>query len=327
MDSIRSVIVTGGAGFIGSHFVDSLMKAGLEVLVIDDFSSGRRENLRLWEGNANFSLLKLNLREASTFDGVRVGADLIIHMAANPEVRAAEADPQGYVNQQLAVTRNALELSRLRNIPVFVLASSSTVYGDAKILPTPENYAPLNPISVYGRMKLLCEQQLSQASAETGLRGLILRFANMVGPRGRHGVIYDLLRKLQINPRSLEVLGDGRQRKSYLHVQDCVEASVLGLRSHLASTQRMRILNIGNGDWLEVRRVAEIVTVVAGLRDVKFIYKPGAEDGRGWKGDVREMLLDIGQLTQLGWKPRYSSEEAVQLAAKALISDIRAASA
>lgn len=291
--------------------------------MMDDLSSGRMENLGAWEGNPHFSFYRLNLEESSTLERVRVGADLFIHLASNPEVRAAEGDPEGYIKLHSRMTWNALELCRRGDIPNFVLASSSTVYGDAEVFPTPEVYMPLNPISVYGNMKLASEQLLREACRKGGLRGLVLRFANIVGPRSHHGVIYDLARKLQVNPHRLEILGDGTQRKSYLHVSDCVDASLLGVRSHLTSAQRMHILNIGSSDWLLVSKIAEIVSESMGLKQVQFVYRPASSDGRGWRGDVKEMRLDISRLSRLGWKPKYSSEEAVRLAAEALVADLK----
>ncbi len=326
-DSIRKVIITGGAGFIGSHFVDFLMRNDVSVAVIDDLSSGRVGNLTEWEENPQFNFLKANLEDPTTLPDLTGKADVFLHMAANPEVREAEKDPERYLKQHLEMTRNALKLCRQHGIPNFVLVSSSTVYGDADVFPTPEVYAPLNPVSAYGKMKLQCEELLSEACSQSDLRGLILRFANIVGPRSNHGVIYDLIRKLQADLKHLEILGDGTQRKSYLHVTDCVEASLLGVKSHIASAQKNNILNIGNTDWILVSKIAEIVTEAMGLKGVEFIYKSASDDGRGWKGDVKEMRLDITRLNSLGWKPRYSSEEAIRLAAEATVSNLKSPSA
>ena len=326
-DSLQRVIVTGGAGFIGSHFVDFLMRDGVSVEVLDDLSSGRTENLREWEGNTAFNFLRMDLEDGTTLQEFPGEVNLLLHMAANPEVRAAEKDPERYVRQHLEMTRNALDICRQRDIPSLVLASSSTVYGDAEVFPTPEVYKPLKPVSVYGRMKLECEQLLSQTCRESGLRGLILRFANIVGPRSNHGIIYDLIRKLQADPKHLEILGDGTQRKSYLHVTDCVEASIQGITAHLTSSRKTNILNVGNTDWISVSKIAEIVTEAMGLKGVELVYKPASTDGRGWKGDVKEMRLDITRLNRLGWKPRYSSEQAVRLAAEATVSALKTHSA
>jgi UDP-glucose 4-epimerase len=327
LDSVNRVVVAGGAGFIGSHFVDFLMHNGVSVEVIDDLSSGRPENFNEWSENSQFNFLKANLEDSTSLQGLGKEADLFLHMAANPEIRAAEKDPEKYVKQHLEMTRNALDLCRERDIPNLVLASSSTVYGDATIFPTPEDYAPLNPVSAYGKMKLQCEELLNEACTQSGLRGLILRFANIIGPRSNHGVIYDLVRKLMLDPKHLEILGDGTQRKSYLYVVDCVEASLQGVKNHLASAQKIDILNIGNTDWILVSRIAEIVTEAMGFKGVGFTYKSASTDGRGWKGDVKAMRLDITRLNRLGWKPHYSSEEAVRLAAEATVSELKSLSA
>ena len=153
-----------------------------------------------------------------------------------------------------------------------------------------------------------------------GFKAVILRLANIIGPRSRHGVIYDFINKLLRNPRVLEILGDGTQTKSYLHVDDCVEAMVLASEQ---SEPRVEVFNIGSEDWINVKRIAEIVVEELGLQGVKFEFTGGADGGRGWPGDVKEMLLDISKIKKLGWKPRYNSEEAVRLTARALIREIR----
>ena len=184
---------------------------------------------------------------------------------------------------------------------VFVFASSSTVYGDAEVFPTPEDY-PYRPISVYGACKASCELLLYTYTRLYGLRGLVLRYANIVGPRLRHGVIYDFLRKLMQDSTVLEILGDGTQRKSYLYVTDAVEATLLVTEQEKS---RFEVYNVGNRDWVTVREIADIVCEVLGVRP-RYVFRPATADGRGWPGDVKLMLLDIGKLKSTGWNPKLS---------------------
>ncbi len=323
---MKRAIVAGGAGFIGSHFVDKLMEQGSSIIVVDDLSSGRRGNLRRWSRSRRLTFLERDLRQQVLWTDIPGSADLLLYLAANPEVRAAEENPRKYAQDHLKITRNILELAKQKDVSTLAFASSSTVYGDAEKVPTPETYGPLNPISAYGQMKLDCERVLSEEAVSSGLRVLILRYANIIGPRSRHGVIYDLAKKLVSNAKELEVLGDGTQCKSYLHVADCVEASLTGMRSMLSTHENPRVLNVGNVDWIKVSRIAEIVAEAMGLPRVRLKYKPASSDGRGWKGDVKQMLLDISRLEELGWKPKYSSEEAVRLTANSVAAGLEVSS-
>jgi UDP-glucose 4-epimerase len=196
-------------------------------------------------------------------------------------------------------------------VEVFVFTSSSTVYGDADI-PTKED-AVLKPISVYGASKLACEALVSAYAHSYGFRALIYRLANVVGPRSKHGVIVDFVRKLRENPRELEILGDGTQRKSYLYVTDCIEALLLGLDRARGVVE---VFNVGSRDQVDVLSIARVVVEEMGLEDVDFRITGGVDGGRGWVGDVKDMLLDVSKLKELGWRPRFNSVEAVRLTVK-----------
>ena len=180
----------------------------------------------------------------------------------------------------VVVTHNVLELARLKDIGTVIFTSSSTVYGDAKYFPTKEEHA-LEPISVYGATKVFGEAILSAYAHTFGLKGLSLRLANIVGSRCRHGVIYDFILKLSKNPRELEILGDGTQRKSYLHVSDCIRAILIATEAHMRSSQVYDVFNIGNSDWITVKEIADIVSEVMGLRNVVYKFTGGVEEGRG----------------------------------------------
>jgi UDP-glucose 4-epimerase len=216
-------------------------------------------------------------------------------------------------------TFNVLEAMRKSEAAkLIVFFSSSTVYGEPKEIPTSEDYAPLLPISVYGASKLGCEALISAYCHTFGVRGLTFRLANIVGGRSAHGVIVDFIRKLQKNPGELEILGDGNQSKSYLYVDDLVNAVFLVLKDFLGRRETVEVYNVGSLDRVDVRRIAELVCGEMRLRDVRFRFTGGVDGGRGWKGDVKMMLLSVDKLLNLGWRPRSNSEEAVRLSCRQL---------
>jgi len=316
-------IITGGAGFIGSHLVDRLMNEGYHVRVVDNLSAGDIENIKRWISNENFEFIKADLRNTAILIDVFKDADIVFHLAANPEVRLGTRDPYEIYENNVAITVNVLEAMRANSVPYLVFTSSSTVYGEAHIKPTPEDYSPLEPISVYGASKLACEAMIMGYAHTFGIRALILRLANIVGPRAKHGVIYDFIRKLKQNPNKLEILGDGTQRKSYLYVDDCIDAIIKLYDIFASSDKKIDIYNIGSPDWITVKEIADIVVEEMGLRNVRYTFTGGVEGGRGWKGDVKYMLLDINKAIKAGWKPKYTSREAVRLAARGLIKEVR----
>jgi len=312
--------VTGGAGFIGSYLVDRLMKEGYGVTVLDNLSSGSLDNLKEWLRNPRFKFVKEDLKDAHAIK-TRLGqVELVFHLAANPEVKVGETGPRIHFNENLVATFNLLEaIRRNRTVKAVVFASTSTVYGEASKIPTPENYGPLIPISTYGASKLGCEALICSHAFAFGLRALILRFANVVGPRSNHGIIMDFINNLKSNPRKLKILGDGSQRKSYVYIQDCVEAIMLATDSFLKSRDRVQVFNVGSADWITVKRIADVVVKELGLENVKISFTGGVDGGRGWLGDVKMMRLSIDRLLNAGWRPRYNSEEAVRLTTKDIV--------
>jgi len=313
-------LVTGGAGFIGSYLVDRLMKEGYGVTVLDNLSSGSLDNLKEWLRNPRFKFVKEDLKDAHAIK-TRLGqVELVFHLAANPEVKVGETGPRIHFNENLVATFNLLEaIRRNRTVKAVVFASTSTVYGEASKIPTPENYGPLIPISTYGASKLGCEALICSHAFAFGLRALILRFANVVGPRSNHGIIMDFINNLKSNPRKLKILGDGSQRKSYVYIQDCVEAIMLATDSFLKSRDRVQVFNVGSADWITVKRIADVVVKELGLENVKISFTGGVDGGRGWLGDVKMMRLSIDRLLNAGWRPRYNSEEAVRLTTKDIV--------
>ena len=312
------VLVTGGAGFIGSHLVDELLKRGFNVRVIDNLSSGSLENIKHNIGNRSFEFIRGDLKNPEDSLKAVKNIEVVFHLAANPEVRVSTTAPEIHFRENVVATFNLLEACRkVGTVEKFAFASSSTVYGDAKVFPTPENHE-LRPISVYGASKAACESLICSYAYLYGFKAASLRYANIVGPRLRHGVIYDFLMKLKKNPNVLEVLGDGTQKKSYLYISDTIEATLL-VTDKL--TEKFETYNIGNEDWITVAEIAEIVSKVAGLKP-KIVFTGGTPDGRGWPGDVKYMLLSIEKIKKLGWKPKHTSREAIELTAKALAKEV-----
>jgi len=316
----RLVLVTGGAGFIGSHVVDALMISGARVRVIDNLSGGTLDNIKRWIGEDSFEFIKGDLLNDRDLRGVINGCEVIFHLAANPEVKLGFSSPHIHFEQNVVATYRLLE--RLRNsetLDLLIFTSSSTVYGDAEEIPTSEDYGPLKPISVYGAAKLASEALISSFAHNFGFRAVICRLANIVGPRSRHGVIYDFIMKLQKNPRELEILGDGTQKKSYLYVDDFISALPIIMKN---ISSKVEVFNVGSEDWVDVKRIAEIIVEEMNLGDVVFRFTGGVNGGRGWKGDVKYMLLSVEKLKRLGWKPRFNSAEAVRKTARELIREL-----
>ena len=319
----RKALVTGGAGFIGSHVVDRLMNKGWNLVVLDNLSSGSLKNIRKWLQNEQFKFVRGDLKNATDAQKAVMDVELVFHLAANPEVRVGETDPSVHFENNLVATFNLLEAMRKsKTAKTLILASTSTIYGEASVIPTPEEYGPLVPISLYGASKLSCEALACSYAHTFGVHTLILRLANVVGSRSAHGVVVDFMKKLQTNPEKLTILGDGTQTKSYLHIDDCINAILHLTTQFLESEKRVDIYNVGAFDQIGVRRIAEIVTKEMKLPNVKFIFTGGVDGGRGWLGDVKLMHLSIKKLRDAGWKPKYNSEKAIQLATRTLLKDI-----
>jgi len=312
-------MITGGAGFIGSHLLDLLISRGANVCVFDNLSNRSSENIKHWTENNAFKFMCCDLVSENNIVKAVEDCDVVFHLAANPEVRVGSTSPEIHYQQNVVATFNLLEaIRKAGNVKDFVFTSSSTVYGEPSKIPTPEDYAPLEPISTYSATKLACEALITAYAYTYGFKGVILRLANIVGPRSKHGVIYDFIQRLNKNPKELEILGDGTQTKSYLYITDCIEAMLLGLEK---AQKRVEVFNLGSEDQINVKTIAQIVAEEMGLKNVKFKLTGGVDGGRGWKGDVKNMLLDVSRLKSLGWKPRLNSEEAVRQAAHDLVKE------
>ncbi|WP_457590581.1 NAD-dependent epimerase/dehydratase family protein [Geoglobus sp.] len=302
------ILVTGGAGFIGSHLVDRLIERGHEVRIIDNLSSGNRDFV-----NREAEFLVGDLRRFEDALNAVKGVDEVWHIAANPDVRLSAQKPDEIYENNVLATYNLLEAVRRENVERIIFTSTSTVYGEAEVIPTPEDY-PTMPISIYGASKVAGEAMIASYCHTYDMQSWIFRFANVIGRRSRHGVIYDFMMKLSKNPYELEILGNGEQNKSYIYIDDCISAMFHAVEK---SDDVVNVFNIGSEDQVKVRRIAEIVSEEMGLTPT-FRFTGGE---RGWKGDVPVMLLSIEKLKSTGWRPEYSSEEAVRKTVRDLLDE------
>jgi UDP-glucose 4-epimerase len=373
---VLRALITGGAGFIGSSLAGALLhsKKNYHVTVLDNLSRGNLKNISRWLGSPRFEFVQADLldystsshndQKASPLQKIVDNSDIIFHLAANPDVAIGTVNTQIDFQQNVRATYNLLEAIR-KSQPVpdsenvtgeetqkkkrVIFASSSTVYGKANKRPTPENYSPLYPISLYGSTKLACEAIISGYCHMFDIYGIVARLANIIGPTNTHGVIYDFITKLSVHPDFLDILGNGQQDKSYLYIDDCVNAlmmlsdlmqrnseSIIETQQNDNKRQEIPVVkssageigsqndkksdltqydvfNIGSDDTISVLQIAKIVIDQLSLKNenVKTEFKNSFKDGRGWKGDIPEFWLDCSKLNGVGWRPKYSSRDAV----------------
>jgi UDP-glucose 4-epimerase len=298
-------MVTGGAGFIGSHVVDHLVGSGAEVVVYDNLSTGSRANLAHHVANPKLRLVQADVLDLDRLRDAMKGVDTVFHFQANADVRGGPTRTRVDLEENTIATWNVLEAMRLTGPKTLVFASSATVYGEPDVFPTPESIE-LVQTSLYGASKAAGEGMAQAYSEYFGIRSLCFRFVSWIGPRYSHGVVFDFMRKLRDDPRELEVLGDGKQRKSYLDVRDGVSGIFLALER---AQSPKNVFNLGHDDFLNVLDVARIITEELGLGDVKLRMTGGV---RGWLGDSPLVHLDTARIKALGWSPRIPIPDSIR---------------
>lgn len=299
------VLITGVAGFIGSHLAEKINSKGLKVVGLDNFSTGHVENISDLQKSKHFTLVKGNILSSRDVFKALKDVDLIFHQAAQSSVPKSTEDPVRDFEINVRGTLNVLECARRADVKAMIFASSSTVYGETNVLPTPEDH-PLFPISNYGAAKAAGEVYCSSYQALYGLRTANLRYYNIFGPRSRKGVMFDLLQKLRKNNKKLEVLGTGAQAKDYLYIDDAVRATIL-----VASKGKLRgeAYNVGSGRSYSVKEIVEKLLKNLGLvGKTKLLYT-----GVSWEGDVQKTRADISKLGKLGFKPKIGIDQGLSI--------------
>jgi UDP-glucose 4-epimerase len=317
---MRKVFLCGGAGFIGSHLTTRLLYTeGVdEVVVFDNFTSGTRAHLQAVRNHPALRVVEGDAKDLKTLTAAMAGIDTVFHLAANPDIAKAVTQPDIDFWEGTYLAQNLLEAMRINGTNRLLYMSGSGVYGENAEVAFAENFGPNRPISTYGASKLACEALICAYCHMFGLTARAFRFANVVGPRQTHGVGYDFVRRLRRDPTQLRILGDGTQSKSYIHVEDIMEAVLL---ANVKCTEPYDVFNVATGDYITVREIADLALQVCGLEPgtVRYEYTGG---DRGWKGDVPVVRFDCTKIRQLGWRCRRSSGEALQHAMSAMRAEI-----
>jgi UDP-glucose 4-epimerase len=298
----KKVLVTGGSGFIGSHVVDELLSRGAEVIVYDNLSTGRKEYL---PAPGRWRFVQADVMDTSRLQAAMEGCDFVFHLQANADVRGGKDNTRIDLDQNIIATWNVLEAMRLNEVQGMAFSSTAAVYGEPEVFPTPETYASLQT-SLYGASKLAGEAMIQAYCEYFGMRCFIYRFVSWIGERYSHGIIFDLMKKLQRDRTRLPLLGDGTQQKSYLYVKDGVRGIMLAIEK---CQEQKNICNLGHDYFLTVVEVAKILLDEAGLQGVQLEFAGGK---RGWIGDSPLVHLDTSKLKALGWQPQVSIEEGIR---------------
>lgn len=312
------VFVTGGAGFIASHLCERLLGDGHEVIAYDNLLLGKKEFLARCFDNPRFRFVEADLIDLERLKKEIAGVDLVFHLAANSDISQGAARTDVDMRNGTIATYNTLEAMRVTGVNKLIFASTSAIYGEATVKPTPESYGPLIPISFYGASKLACEAMASAFSYNCGIRTWIYRFANIVGSHATHGAIHDFVGRLLKNPHQLDVLGNGTQRKSYLHVNDCINGMLYGFEH---SYQPLQIFNLASQGVTTVRHIAEEVARQMGEATGTKPAVVFGEGDRGWVGDVPYTFLDGSRLQSMGWQAALDSDAAVKQAVTEIIAE------
>jgi UDP-glucose 4-epimerase len=308
-------LVTGCAGFIGSSLVDRLLSLGHHVIGVDDFSTGCNEYLSSATSNRNFTLYREDLLASANIKSYLKGVDAVFHLAANADIRNGLLHPRKDLEQNTLVTFNLLEAMRHAGVHRIIFSSTAAVLGEPEIFPTPENCAIPAQTSLYGASKMACEGLISSFCEGYGFEGYVFRFVSVLGPRYPHGHVFDFVRMLLDNPTRLTILGDGQQRKSYLHIEDCLDAllSICEVQRTAKSTaRRFQVYHLGVPEYSRIEQSAGWISAELDLKpQLEF---SGGE--RGWIGDNPFVFLDVSKAMATGWKPKHSIEQSVRETAR-----------
>jgi UDP-glucose 4-epimerase len=296
--------VTGCAGFIGSHLTDRLLASGCEVVGFDNFSSGQHRFLERARRDSRFRLVEADLLDCEALNSAMRGSDCVFHLAANADVRRGTEQPRKDLEQNTIATHNVLESMRATGVRKIAFTSTGSVYGEAAIVPTPEDAPFPVQTSLYGASKLACEGLIGAYCEGFGLQGWIFRLVSILGERYSHGHVFDFFRQLCSDSTQLRVLGNGRQRKSYLYVQDCVDAVLLAMSR---ASGKVNVFNLGVDSYCEVRDSIGWICAALGVKP-RVTYSDGE---RGWVGDIPFIYLETRRITELGWKPQLNIEQGV----------------
>ncbi|HWM23649.1 MAG TPA: NAD-dependent epimerase/dehydratase family protein [Chthoniobacterales bacterium] len=315
-----NVFVSGGAGFIGSHLVARLLREwNVErVVVLDNFSSGKRSHLDEVAGDRRLQIIEADLKEIDAVKRAMSGCEILFHLAANSDIAKAVTQPDIDFWEGTYLTLNILEAMRAAGARKILYASGSGVYGENPAVAFREEYGPCLPISTYGASKLACEALIASYCHMFDLSGRSFRFANVVGPRQTHGVGHDFMRRLKLDSTRLEILGDGSQRKSYIHIDDVLTAIAT---ADAATDGCYDVFNVATADDITVRAIADLAVRISGIEpsSVRYEFKGG---DRGWKGDVPVVRFDCSKIKALGWQCRRNSTEAVSAALAAMRKEL-----
>jgi len=317
---MRNVFVSGGAGFIGSHLTGRLLATpGVDrVVIYDNFTSGSRGHLRGVLGDPRLQVIEADIKDLAKITAAMAGSDTVFHLAANPDIAKAVTQPDIDFWEGTYLAQNMLEAMRVNRVPRLLYMSGSGVYGENAGVAFAESYGPNKPISTYGASKLACEALICAYCHMFDFKARAFRFANVVGPRQTHGVGYDFVRRLKKDPTQLRILGDGLQSKSYIHVEDILEAVFL---ANEKCPERYDVFNVATGDYITVREIAGLAAEVCGLApgSVRHDFTGG---DRGWKGDVPVVRFDCAKIHALGWTCRRGSAAAMRHAMSAMRDEI-----
>ncbi len=304
------ILVTGGAGFIGSNLVIKLLDRGDNVIVLDNLSSGRMESIKPFM-SSRLEFHRVDLLSSGIRKYMK-DVDEVWHLAADGDVRFCDENPAAHMEQNFIATLNLLHAMKGSSVKKLMFTSTSAVYGNAKSIPTPEDYSPMRPISLYGASKLSSELAISGHCRSSGLDAVIFRLANVVGAGATRGVVHDFIDNIRKDGSKLHILGDGKQTKSFVHISECISAMLLGSEKSRSGAETF---NIASEDFISVKRIADIVSEETG-KTPEYVFSGGSG---GWKGDVPVMMLDTSNIKERGWVPVHNSEEAVRLAAREIL--------